>query len=214
VPVANPAGHPHPPRAVTAACCSAYGYARIDEEEARDRIAMGDAGGAANRVLHCAFLEDGSLVGCCSSTIQTPWCPAGCGHWGLLSVAPAAQGRGVASALVSAAEHRLTDAGCRSVQIEYEYVGGEPLSERLRAWYEDKCGFGCPSAPARRGARQFRRCRKLLLPEGGGRVANSYTAGCDACEGRVDALGWHDYRAARAMRSIARCIRRVLLGAD
>ena len=94
----------------------------------------------------------------CSSTLQTPWCPSGCGHWGLLVVAVEAQGTGVASALVAAAERRLVEAGLREVQIEYDYERGNPQSERLRAWYEGSCGFsGPPSCHS-----GFRRCRKRL----------------------------------------------------
>ena len=49
----------------------------------------------------CLQDDDGAAqVGACSSTYATPWCERGCGHWGLLAVAPDAQGSGVASALV------------------------------------------------------------------------------------------------------------------
>ena len=133
----------------------AYGYCRVSNHEVRQRLHMGDS--HPNRVLHLAVRE-GKLVGCCSSTLQTPWCPSGCGHWGLLSVDPAAQGTGVASALVAAAEQRLYEAGLREVQIEYDYHRGDPQSERLLAWYEGSCGFTGP------GSRHsgFRRCRKRL----------------------------------------------------
>ena len=139
----------------------------------------------ANRVLHLAFRE-GQLLGCCSSTLQPPWtpwtgpvmcsCAVGrtCGHWGLLSVHPDAQGTGVASALIAAAERRLLEEGCSAwasevvgaelggaVQIEYEYTSGDPESERLLQWYEarvedlspsmpqGKCGFFGPVLPLR-----------------------------------------------------------------
>ena len=95
---------------------TAYGYGRLSSSEVRQRLAMGDDDDRANRVLHLAW-RDGKVVGCCSSTLQTPWCPRGCGHWGLLVVDVEAQGSGVASALVSAAENRLIDAGLASVQI-------------------------------------------------------------------------------------------------
>ncbi len=55
------------------------------------------------------------------------------GHWGLLAVDPTAQGTGVASALVEAAEDRLRAGGCQYVQIEYEYTEGHPHSQRLEA---------------------------------------------------------------------------------
>jgi len=136
--------------------CRAYGYCRVSKHEVRQRLHMGD--GQPNRV-HLA-VRGGTLVGCCSSTLQTPWCPSGCGHWGLLAVDPAAQGQGVASALVAAAEALLYGAGLREVQIEYDYQRGEPQSERLYAWYEGTCGF---SGPLSRSS-GFRRCRKRLRP--------------------------------------------------
>jgi GNAT superfamily N-acetyltransferase len=77
------------------------GFERLTESDVLNRLAMGDAGPRANRVLHLA-LRSGELVGCCSSTFQPPWTTEGCGHWGLLVVDKAAQGTGVASALVSA----------------------------------------------------------------------------------------------------------------
>ena len=73
--------------------------------------------GRTNRVLHLAY-RDGELVGACSSTVQPAWTPTNCGHWGMLAVAPAAQGSGVASALVAAAERRLVVCGCSMVQVE------------------------------------------------------------------------------------------------
>ncbi|CAK9044392.1 unnamed protein product [Durusdinium trenchii] len=147
------------PRQVATLCNKAYGYRRLSESEARSRLAMGDDEGA-NRVLHLAF-RNGKLLGCCSSTLQPPWTPRSCGHWGLLSVHPEAQGTGVASALVAAAERRLLEAGCRSIQIEYEFTAGDPDSERLLEWYEGKCGFKSGSPPPTRGS-EFRCCRKKL----------------------------------------------------
>ena len=82
-------------------------YERLSEEDVTDRLEMGDAGARANRVLHLAFRGD-TLVGCCSSTYQPPWTPEGCGHWGLLVVDRQAQGCGVASAIVRAAEAQRT----------------------------------------------------------------------------------------------------------
>eukprot|EP00438_Fugacium_kawagutii_P008310 Skav206333 [mRNA] locus=scaffold1420:308203:314882:- [translate_table: standard] len=133
---------------------------------------MGDDEGAtmcqnsvvgANRVLHVAYRQ-GQLLGCCSSTLQPPWTPRNCGHWGLLSVHPDAQGTGVASALIEAAERRLLEAGCRSIQIEYEFTAGDPDSERLLQWYEGKCGFKSGSPPTMRGS-EFRCCRKKLTED-------------------------------------------------
>ncbi|CAK0880822.1 unnamed protein product, partial [Prorocentrum cordatum] len=146
-----------------------YGHRRISDREVASRLSHGDRGSCANRVLHLAF-RDGALAGCCSSTIQpgsvfTCCC---CGHWGLLAVAREAQGAGVASALVAAAERRLAAAGCAAVQIEYEYEVGDEFSERLRQWYEGRLGFRCLSgAPgSAAGRREFRLCHKLVRPTG------------------------------------------------
>jgi len=130
------------------------------EWEVRHRLAMGDDGEDADRVMHIA-LWDGVAVGWCSST--PGWGGFGGeygGHWGALAVAPDAQGKGVASALVKAAEKRLLDAGCDSVQIEYRYIMGNEAKERLYAWYEGKLGFD--GGPRRSG---FRCCHKVLSPE-------------------------------------------------
>eukprot|EP00929_Paragymnodinium_shiwhaense_P001400 TRINITY_DN101631_c0_g1_i1.p1 TRINITY_DN101631_c0_g1~~TRINITY_DN101631_c0_g1_i1.p1 ORF type:complete len:231 (+),score=52.30 TRINITY_DN101631_c0_g1_i1:52-744(+) len=140
---------------------AAYGTYRVDEYEMQERIAASDSG--RNRVLHLAFRGD-VLVGCCSSTLQPPWTCWGVGHWGLLAVDPAAQGGGVASALVAAAEDRLRQAGCGAVQIEYKYRAGDAAKERLFQWYEQKLGYACWSgAPSQSpGQRQFRICHKRL----------------------------------------------------
>ena len=160
------------------------GYSRISEDEVEDRLAMGDSGPRANRVLHLAHRGE-QLVGACSSTYQPPWTPEGRGHWGLVAVAPEAQGTGVASALVGAAERRLA-AVCETVQIEYQLTHGEAASERLRSLYEGKYGFTCISERRRGGGgggadedededendpmpepgeTEFRRCVKELEPE-------------------------------------------------
>ena len=93
----------------------AYGYRRVSEPEIVQRLSRGD--GARNRVLHVA-MRGGAIVGCCSSTLHTPWTGPGCGHWGLLAVDPEAQGMGVATALVAAAEQRIYSHGLRYVAIE------------------------------------------------------------------------------------------------
>merc|ERR1719476_538257 len=108
------------------------------EREVSSRLSYGDAGSErANRVMHVAMLN-GVAVGWCSSSTRG-W--GGDGHWGALAVDPSAQGKGVASALVAAAERRLLDAGCRSVQIEYRFKVGSQSKERLYKWYEGKLGF-------------------------------------------------------------------------
>ena len=140
------------------------GYERVSTDDVVERLGMGDAGARANRVLHLAF-RAGELVGCCSSTFQPPWTDQGCGHWGLLVVSQAAQGTGVASAIVAAAERRLAGC-CARVQIEYDYYPDHPPSQALKAMYEDHFGFVRESGSGRRrsssGGSEFRRCHKEL----------------------------------------------------
>merc|ERR1711907_292763 len=136
------------------------------------RLRMGDDGIQANRVLHLAFKkDDGTLVGCMSSTFQPPWTERGCGHWGLLAVHPQHQGKGIASALVHAAEHRLATA-CTEIQMEYSYSFGDEDSARLCEWYEGRLGFRCANGcepydgenqpQGEIGDGEFRMCRKLI----------------------------------------------------
>ncbi len=140
---------------------AAYGHHRLSSHEVSARLALGD-GAATNRVLHLAW-RGGALVGCCSSTLAAPWCPPGCGHWGLLVVDVSAQGTGVGSALVAAAEARLAQAGLPYVQIEYGYTCGDVESERLLAWYEGSLGYDGGGRPCSRpGSSEFRRCWKRL----------------------------------------------------
>jgi predicted N-acetyltransferase YhbS len=101
--------------AITNVINQAYGYTRTRTSEISKRLRA-----HTNRVLHVATV-DGRVVGACSSTLHVPWCTPGCGHWGMLAVVPEAQGQGVASALVAAAEHRLLAAGlscCKGRQHE------------------------------------------------------------------------------------------------
>ena len=53
----------------------AYGRCRLDDDDVIDRLAMGDAGEDANRVLHLAW-RSGDVVGCCSSTLAVGWAVA------------------------------------------------------------------------------------------------------------------------------------------
>lgn len=141
-----------------------YGYMRVDEGDIADRLEMGDPGSSrANRVLHIAFMGD-KPVGCMSSTFRVPWAEDGCGHWGLLVVDEALQGKGIASRMVKAAETRLAGM-CEQIQMEYEYTPGDELSERLLAWYEGKLNFRCVSGPPRGRGPEFRKCRKPISKE-------------------------------------------------
>ena len=175
----------------------AYGHQRVTLADIRHRLRMGDsvASGTANRVLHLAWRADGevgdvgALVGCCSSTIDVPWCHEGCGHWGLLVVETNAQGTGVGRALVAAAEQRLSRAGLREVQMEYEFTVGDAHSERLRMWYEGTLGFRCDSAPPDRsqeGETLFRRCRKRLQRPRRRRAEGESSSGHDSASPSSD----------------------------
>jgi len=142
----------------------ASGSKRLGSHEVMRRLAMGDDGLQANRVLHLAFTKtDGELVGCMSSTYQPPWTEHGCGHWGLLAVDPTHQGKGVASALVRAGERRLA-AVCDEIQIEYRHTVGNADCDRLYEWYENRLEYRCDYGPpsGRPGSTDFRRCRKLI----------------------------------------------------
>lgn len=149
---------------ITTIVNTAYGCMRVDQEDVMDRLAMGDPGSSrANRVLHIAFLGE-RPVGCMSSTFRVPWAEAGCGHWGLLAVDADMQGKGIASAMVAAAESRLAGMS-EQIQMEYEYTPGDALSERLLEWYEGRCGFRCLSGPPGRRRSEFRKCRKMISAE-------------------------------------------------
>ena len=148
------------PRRIMDVVNGAYEYERLSMPDVVNRLQMGDDGARANRVLHLAWRGE-RLVGACSSTYQPPWTEEGCGHWGLVAVDVDAQGTGVASALVRAAEERLAGA-CEQIQIEYEHTPGEAHSERLYEWYETKLGFTCVSGRPRGTHTSFRKCRKLV----------------------------------------------------
>ena len=119
----------------------AYGRSRTSANEIANRLQAGDTQ-AANRVLHLAYREDRTVVGCISST---PSWDGGCGQWGFLAVAVAEQGNGVAAALVRAAEERLMEHGCTHVQIEYVWRPCDPAGRRLHAWYS-RMGFESTSS--------------------------------------------------------------------
>jgi GNAT superfamily N-acetyltransferase len=58
----------------------------------------------------------------------------------VLYLQPQAQGWGVASLLVAAAERRLAEV-CDTIQIEYNYKPNHLPSQHLEAWYEGKLGL-------------------------------------------------------------------------
>ena len=66
------------------------------------------------------------------------------GEWGGLAVGEAHQGRGVARALVSAAEAELRAAGCTLAQLELLAPAHwkHDHKERLHAWYVARLGYG------------------------------------------------------------------------
>lgn len=149
-------------------------YQRLSRGDVINRLEMGDDEPRANRVLHVAYqgqtLTPGTIVGCMSSTIQPPWTESGCGHWGLVVVDTASQGKGIASILISEAEARLART-CHEIQIEYEFTPEHAYSERLKAWYEGSCGFTCRNDYGSRGrSTQFRKCRKKISSEARGEI--------------------------------------------
>jgi len=134
-------------------------FERVDFDEVHGRLMMGTPGSvAANRVLLLAYVE-GKLAGACSSTFSVPWAEEGCGHWGLLVSDTQMWGKGVASALVAVAEHRVAGQ-CTAVRMEYEFVPSDPHSERLRRWYEGPLNFACIQARRQGGGCQWRTCQK------------------------------------------------------
>ena len=132
---------------------SAYGKRRVKDADMRHRLSA-----RTNRVLHVAYDESGTIVGCCSSTLYVPWAGPGCGHWGLLAVDPTHQGRVLCA--VAAAEERLAAEGMTG-EIEYSFREGEELSECLYAWYEGPNGLNYSTQEE---AFRFRMCRKALTP--------------------------------------------------
>ncbi len=94
---------------------------RIAEEDVRQHLESG------------GFLlaeEPRGLVGCVYVELR-----GARGYFGLLSVAPALQGRGLGRRLVAAAEERLRAAGCREVEILVVNLRRELLSFYGRLGY-------------------------------------------------------------------------------
>ena len=93
---------------------------RTDEADVRARMARG------------AFLvledEDGTLAGCVYVDVH-----AETGYFGMLSIDPSRQGRGLGRQLVEAAENRCRDAGCSVMELEVVNLRTElpPLYRRF-----------------------------------------------------------------------------------
>eukprot|EP01050_Picozoa_sp_SAG11_P015455 SAG11_NODE_2006_length_3928_cov_7.941499_1_plen_285_part_00 len=158
------------PERIAALANEAHGHTRLSADEVRERLAMGDDAMRRNRVLHLAWAraetqtmakekacptgEAGEeLLGICSSTFAVPWCESGCGHWGLLAVSPAAQGRGVGRKLVASAEARLAGC-CSAVQIEYRFHPRSHDARRLHQWCSSPRSIFCPQCSPRAIATQ------------------------------------------------------------
>lgn len=91
------------------------------------------------RKLLLAFDSKRSCLGCCSAT--APYGEPGLGEWGLVCVATQAQGQGIGSLLVAAAEAHCVLRGCDVIQLEYFVAERHGYSARLRSWYFDKLGY-------------------------------------------------------------------------
>ena len=135
----------------------AYGRSRTSANEIANRPKAGGTQ-AANRVLHLAYREGHTAVGCISST--PPW-GGGCGQWGFLAVAVAGRGGGVAAALVGAAGGgwwgtgvrtcRLSMCGVRAIQLAADSMPGACAwdSGRMAAAAGWACAAACvPAAGA------------------------------------------------------------------
>mmetsp|Transcript_81048 Transcript_81048/g.224226 ORF Transcript_81048/g.224226 Transcript_81048/m.224226 type:complete len:368 (-) Transcript_81048:20-1123(-) len=146
----------------------AYGAVRgegprmLRQQPIQQRLAMGDLGTRANRVLHVAFLG-GEVVGCVSTSFATLWTESGVGHWGLLCVEPSVQGTGVATVLLNAAERRLAEE-CDHIHIEYDFFPADDFFRRLRAWYERRGYVRLGARPKEGGPEgsEFCFCRRPL----------------------------------------------------
>ncbi len=92
---------------------------RTDRDEVAARIATEDV---------LVAEADGGIAGAVAVSVTPPE-----GHFGMLSVAPPYQGRGIARELVQAAEGLCRDAGCASLCIEVVHLRRElvPFYEKL-----------------------------------------------------------------------------------
>ena len=164
-------------------------------------------------LLACSTAEE--VVGCVKLDlgVSQDGLPAGerVGEWGGLAVGDAHQGRGVASALVSAAEAELRAAGCTLAQLELLTPAHWKHGRRFERAMGDG-HYACPTAPAfqrRHAARArapLRRGVHLLLrffPPG--TITRSAcargTSRVSATACRCRATTWPRRRACRAARS-------------
>ena len=91
-------------------------------------------------LLACSTAEE--VVGCVKLDlgVSQDGLPAGerVGEWGGLAVGDAHQGRGVASALVSAAEAELRAAGCTLAQLELRQAYKAAGNDKTKSKYQNK----------------------------------------------------------------------------
>ena len=157
----------------------------------------------------------GEVVGCVKLDlgVSQDGLPAGerVGEWGGLAVGEAHQGRGVASALVSAAEAELRTAGCTLAQLELLTPAHWKHGRRFERAPGDG-HYACPTAPAfrRRHAARVRAPLRRGLPLSlrflpPGTITRSAcargTSRVSATACRCRATTWPRRRSCRAARS-------------
>jgi len=119
---------------------------RIEEDDVRQHLETG------------GFLladQTRGLAGCVYVEVRGPR-----GYFGLLSVAPSGQGRGLGRRLVAAAEQRLRAAGCREVEILVVNLRTELLSFYGRLGYVEA---GTAPFPEGERARLLRPCHFVVM---------------------------------------------------
>lgn len=113
-------------------------FTRTSFDEIVSRLQMCSDSRSARKLL-LAFDSRQNCLGCCSVT--APYGEPRLGEWGLVCVAMRAQGRGIGSRLVAAAEAHCVLRGCDILQLEFFTTEEHRYSTRLRTWYYDKLGY-------------------------------------------------------------------------
>lgn len=113
-------------------------FTRTSFAEIQWRLRMCSDPGSARKLL-LAFDSRRSCLGCCSVT--APYGEPRLGEWGLVCVAMHAQGQGIGSRLVAAAEAHCALRGCDVIQLEYFVAEEHEYSMRLLNWYSTKLGY-------------------------------------------------------------------------